>query len=205
LAHGKGVQKDKASKRVIKHSKARSMKVVVLLSKTFFKHHFRAGEANNFAQKVLDREKKHTCRKNYDYWKDIIDRLKEKGGVLSVRQWIGMPYHKPGQETIVDIPAEVVGVQKLELRRERQVTQVFETGKKEAITENITYDWTAEVDGWEMPISLIAANDGLTVEEFKAWFAPVFDEAEKKYPEFTAVSNATILDFAIIHFTKERY
>lgn len=56
-----------------------------------------------------------------------------------------------------------------------------------------------------MPISLIAANDGLTVEEFKAWFAPVFDEAEKKYKVLAAASNATILDFAIIHFTKERY
>lgn len=181
------------------------MKVVVLLSKSFFKHHFRAGEANNFAQKVLEGSKKHTCRKNYAYWKDIIDRLQEKGGVLSVRQWAGMPYHKPGQEVIVDIPAEVVGVQKLELKRTRQVTQVFETGRKEPITDAITYDWAAEVEGWATPISLLAENDGLTVEEFKAWFAPVFDEAEKKYKALAAVSNATILDFAIIHFTKERY
>ncbi len=181
------------------------MKVVVLLSKTFFPQHYRAGEANNFSQKVLDGTKKHTCRKNYAYWKDIIGRLKDKGGVLSVRQWAGMPYHKPGQETIVDIPAELVGVQKLELRRDRQVTKVYETGKREPVTEGITYDWTAEVDGWKTPISLIAENDGLTVEEFKAWFKPVFDEAEKKHKELAAVSNATFLDFAIIHFTKERY
>ncbi|MDR2009932.1 MAG: hypothetical protein LBQ22_05575 [Bacteroidales bacterium] len=200
MAHGKRVQKDKASKRVIKHSKTRNMKVVVLLSKTFFKYHFRGGEANNFAQKVLDREKKHTCRKNYEYWKDIIDRLNEKGGVLSVRQWIGMPYHKPGQEVIIDIPAELVGVQKLELRREK-----VETYDELTNVGTYYYDWTAKVEGRNTPVELIAANDGLTLEEFKAWFAPVFDEAEKKYPEFSAVSNATILDFAIIHFTKERY
>jgi hypothetical protein len=205
LAHGKGVQKNKASNRVIKYFKTRSMKVVVLLSKTFFPQHFRAGEANNFSQKVLEGKKKHTCRKNYAYWEEIIGRLKEKGGVLSVRQWTGLPYHKPGQETIVDIPAEVVGVQKLELKRTRQITRSFAVEKKEAVAETIVYDWEAEVEGWATPISLLAANDGLTVEDFKAWFAPVFDEAEKKYKELAAISNATILDFAIIHFTKERY
>lgn len=202
------------------------MKAVVLLSKTFFPQHYRAGEPTYFKQKVLaelmkkpsikieltapngsiiKERKKHTCRSNYEYWKNKIAKLQEKGGVLSVRQWIGQPYHQPGQEVIVDIPAEVVGVQKLELRRERKVTQVYETGKKEPITESITYDWTAEVDGWETPISLLAQNDGLTVEEFKAWFSPVFDKAEKKHKVLASISNATILDFAIIHFTKERY
>lgn len=151
------------------------MKAVVLLSKTFFRQHYRAGEPNNFSQKVLDGSKKHTCRKNYHYWKKKIDRLKEKGGVLSVRQWIGMPYHKPGQETIIDIPAEVVGVQKLELSRRGN-------------------DWEAKVDGCNTPVDLIAVNDGLTEDEFKAWFVPVFIEEK-----------AEVLDFAIIHFTKERY
>lgn len=181
------------------------MKVVVLLSKTFFPQHFRAGEANNFSQKVLEGKKKHTCRKNYAYWEEIIGRLKEQDGVLSVRQWAGLPYHKPGQETIVDIPAEVVGVQKLELKRIRKIVQHFAEEKKEPIAEAITYDWEAEIEGWSTPISLIAENDGLTVEEFKAWFSPVFDEAEKKYKELASISNATILDFAIIHFSKERY
>lgn len=176
------------------------MKVVVLLSKTFFPQHFKAGEANNFSQKVLEGKKKHTCRKNYAYWEEIIGRLKEKGGVLSVRQWAGLPYHKPGQETIVDIPAEIVGVQKLELRREK-----IETYDELINVGTYYYDWTAKVEGYNTPVELLAANDGLTLKEFKAWFAPVFDEAEKKYPELTAVSNATILDFAIIHFTKERY
>lgn len=201
------------------------MKVVVLLSKTFFPQHYKAGKPTYFEQKtlaeqlgkpgitivengeekVVEGRKKHTCRANYKYWEDKIAKLKEKGGVLSIRQWIDKPYKQPGQATIVDIPAEVVGVQKLELRRERKVIQHFAEEKKEPITETITYDWKAEVNGWETPISLIAANDGLTLEEFKAWFAPVFDEAEKKYKFLASASNATILDFAIIHFTKERY
>lgn len=183
------------------------MKAVVLLSKSFFPQHYRAGEPTYFKQKVLaelmknpaikieltapngseiKERKKHTCRKNYQYWKDKINRLQEEGGVLSVRQWIGQPYKQPGQEVIVDIPAAVVGVQKLELTRRGN-------------------DWEAKVDGFNTPVDLIAANDGLTEKEFKAWFAPVFDEAEKNYPELARSSTATILDFAIIHFTKERY
>lgn len=172
------------------------MKAVVLLSKTFFPQHYRAGEPTYFKQKVLaelmknpaikieltapdgseiKERKKHTCRSNYEYWKSKIARLQEKGGVLSVRQWIAQPYKQPGQEIIVDIPADVVGVQKLELTRKWN-------------------DWTAKVEGYITPIGLLAQNDGLTKEEFKAWFAPVFDKEK-----------AVTLEFAIIHFTKERY
>ena len=178
------------------------MIAVLLLSKTFSPPHYRAGEATRFSDKVRNEigltckdcrevqkfdgdccgfipmqigRKKHTCRKNYKYWKDTIDRLKQKGGVLSVRQWLGLPYKQPGQEVIVDIPAEIVGVQKLELTRRGN-------------------DWEAKIDGYNTPVALISTNDGLTEEEFKAWFAPLF-EKEK----------AVTLDFAIIHFTKERY
>ncbi len=200
------------------------MKVVVTVSKKFFPAHYKAGKPTYFEQKILAEQigkagitiiedgeekviegrKKHTCRSNYEYWKGKITKLQETGGVLSVRQWSANPYRSP-QDTITDIPAETVGIQKLELRREKQVVQHFEEGKKETFTESITYDWTAEVDGWETPISLLAENDGLTVEEFKAWFAPVFDKAEKKYSSLNNISAATIMDFAIIHFTKERY
>jgi hypothetical protein len=101
------------------------MKAVVLLSKTFFPQHPMAGYLTYFFEKVTGFQgnaykKIHTCRSNYDYWKKKIDRLKAKGGVLSVRQWSEAPYRSP-QETIIDIPAEIVGVQKLELRAEKIV------------------------------------------------------------------------------------
>lgn len=63
----------------------------------------------------------------------------------------------------------------------------------------------AEVDGHPVPLEILAENDGLTVEDFKAWFAPAFDAAEKKYPQLASLASALTLDFAIIHFTKRRY
>lgn len=38
-----------------------------------------------------------------------------------------------------------------------------------------------------------------------ALFAPVFDKAEKENTELAKLSAATIMDFAIIHFTKQMY
>jgi hypothetical protein len=122
------------------------MKAVVLLSKTFFPKHPKAGEETGFRNKILmsigDIEfacdcgwtglrgelsfhsidngydsagmpvyvndsrcpscggyatddgvwKIHTIRANYEYWVKKIARLKEAGGVLSVRQWSNAPY-----------------------------------------------------------------------------------------------------------------
>ena len=178
---------------------------VVTLTKTFFPAHPQAGEETRFREKVHSGVKLHTCRQNYAYWKRIIEGIKAKGGVLSVRQWIGRPFHQPGQETVIEVPADQVGVQRLELRRERVVTEFFAEEQKAPFVRAISHEWTAEVDGRNVPIELLAANDGLTVEEFKAWFAPAFNKAEKKYPILTAASNATILEFAVIHFTKQRY
>jgi hypothetical protein len=174
--------------------------MIVTISKTFFPQHERAGEATEFGGKVRSGEKRHTCRQNYEYWKRQIESVQARGGVLSVKQWIGRPYHKPGQEPVLDIPADVVGLQRLELRRER-------LGPNYKLVTRWTgpYEWTATVDGRPVPIGMLAANDGLTVEDFKAWFAPAFNKAERKYPALASLAPATIIEFAIIHFTKFRY
>ena len=181
------------------------MKAIVTLSKTFFPKHPRKGQNTGFRDKVTAGRKVHTCRPNYEYWRAKMEKLTEKGGVLSVRQWIGRPYHQPGQETITDIPAGVAGVQKLELRRERCVVKYYAEQLKMEIGRSVRYDWTAQVDGYGVPLEVLAENDGLTVEDFKAWFAPAFDAAEKKYHELAAAASGLTIDFAIIHFTKRRY
>jgi hypothetical protein len=117
----------------------------------------------------------HTCRANYGYWEKKIARLKEAGGVLSVRQWSDKPYRSP-QETIIDIPAEIVGVQKLRL---------VLCNDKSLLTS---------VDGKSLLTSIVAKNDGLWAQDYIDWFAPVFRKEQKE-----------VLDFAIIHFTKFRY
>jgi hypothetical protein len=172
------------------------MKAVVLLSKTFFPQHPKAGEKTDFRSKIANSvvckdcddacdicehygskgrgRKIHTCRKNYAYWQDKIDRLKEVGGVLSVRQWTGNPYRST-QERIIDIPAKIVGVQKL----------TIEYGKQKFIPR---------IDNEVVHLPDLARNDGLDTYDFIDWFKPVFEKEKKE-----------ILEFAIIHFTDFRY
>ncbi|MDR1154015.1 MAG: hypothetical protein LBL04_04835 [Bacteroidales bacterium] len=171
------------------------MKAVVLLSKTFFKGHPKAGQPTYFKQKVLAaqmvikrptlhvtltapdgsevKERKiHTCRANYEYWKKKIDRLKVEGGVLSIRQWSEKPYRSP-HEIIVDIPAETIGVQKLGFGREPDCERI-----------HCTF-----VDGKIANFIQIAHNDGLSAADFEAWF----ENYDLTQP------------MAIIHFTNFRY
>ena len=182
------------------------MKAVVTLSKTFFPKHPRNGQETSFKDKVTDGRKVHTCRSNYGYWRAKIEKITATGGVLSVRQWSAKPYRSP-QEVITEIPAGIVGVQRLALRRERRVINHYAEAQVDdkPIISVVYYDYTAEVDGHPVPLEILAENDGLTVDDFKAWFAPVFAETDKKYPQFAGLASAVTIDFAIIHFTKRRY
>ena len=96
------------------------MKAVVTLGKYFGPKHPRKGQETGFIAKVADGRKVHTCRSNYGYWRAKIEKITATGGVLSVRQWSAKPYRSP-QEVITEIPAGIVGVQRLALRRERRV------------------------------------------------------------------------------------
>lgn len=180
------------------------MKAVVTLSKTFFSRTPCKGQETGFKDKVTTGRKVHTCRSNYEYWRAKIEKITATGGVLSVRQWSEKPYRSP-QEVITEIPAGIVGVQKLELRREKHVVNHYAEEQVKAIATTTYYDYMAEVDGHPVPLEILAENDGLTVDEFKAWFSPVFDDAEKKYHELAAAASGFTIDFAIIHFTKRRY
>ena len=166
----------------------------VMLSKTFFPQHPKAGEPTGFKEKVKNGTKRHTCRCNYEYWKDRIARLQERGGVLSLRQWRGKPYQKGSTtELIMDVPASMVEVQQLVMVRRRADGYVY----------------SALVDGKPVDIVTLAKNDGLTLDDFKAWFNPVFDDYEKqvelqKDGEVIRPTE-TALKFAVIHFTTFRY
>lgn len=179
------------------------MKAVVTLSKKFFPAHYRAGQETEFKAKVLAETKKHTCRSNYEYWAKKIAKVKETGGVLSVRQWSEKPYRSP-QEVITEVPADVVSIQKLELRRDKVMVEHHVEGERSPIATAWNYDYTAQVDGRPVPLLALAENDGLNVEEFKAWFKPVFDEAERNY-NLLYQEVGTTIDFAVIHFTNKTY
>lgn len=159
------------------------MKAVVTLGKYFGPKHPRKGQETGFIAKVADGRKVHTCRSNYGYWRAKIEKITATGGVLT----------------------GIVGVQRLALRRERRVINHYAEEQDKPIATATYYDYTAEVDGHPVPLEILAENDGLTVDDFKAWFAPIFAETDKKYPQFAGLASAVTIDFAIIHFTKRRY
>jgi hypothetical protein len=111
----------------------------------------------------------HECRKDYDGWKKRIDRLKEVGEMLSVYSW-------PDMEKIVDIPAEIVGVQKLE----------WCTEETASINPSVYEGYPL---GMPVNISELSKNEGLLQDDFM--------ELIKGYDRSKPM--------AIIHFTNFRY
>lgn len=175
-----------------------------MLSKTFFPQHPKSGEPTNFAKKVRRGQKRHTCRCNYDYWQDRIARLQQRGGVLSLRQWSGKPYEKGSHtEKVIDVPSAMVEVQRLVMSREKITdSMIYTEGSDSVFAAHESWQYTAEVGGTPVDVAVLAKNDGLTLEDFKAWFNPVFDEYEAKHG--TSI-HASALTFAVIQFTTFRY
>ena len=163
--------------------------LVVLLSKTFFPKHRKAGEPTEFRDKVVRGNKRHTVRCNYSYWAERVKKLQEVGGVLSIREWSGKAYRSP-QEVILEIPASLIEVQRLELTR---------TAKRYERLQGTFYEWDATVDGQFVDVRKLAHNDGLCTKDFIQFFNPVFEEYAKGNPE------KLTLTFAVIHFTTFRY
>lgn len=167
----------------------------VMLSKTFFPQHPKAGEPTGFREKVLKGEKRHTCRCNYDYWKDRIATLKKRQGILSLRQWSGKPYQKGStQEPILDVAASIIDVQQLVMERRKLDEPEYVEVQLGLFQPRTAYEYFARIDGEPYDVEFIAKNDGLSLEDFKAWFNPVFDEEKEDR-----------LTFAVIHFSTFRY
>ena len=132
---------------------------VITVSQTFPATHIRAGQLTRFPYKIEKRIKIHTIRSNYELWKWRMDQINKGLAVLSVRAWSGKPYRSKQIEIISLNKSHGIGIQKITLTESR-------------INEKI-----------------LAKNDGLTLADFKAWFAG-YDKSEP---------------MAIIHFTSFRY
>ena len=157
------------------------MKVVVTLTKDFFKGHSRAGQPTRFAEAVQCLKKIHTCRDNYKFWAKKIEALKSVGGTLCIREWTGKPYRSK-QGTIKEVAADVVGISSLVLTRSRN-------------KELNKFYYTAEVDEQPIAVDVLARNDGFrNTKDFIDFLAPMF----AKYKTDT-------LRLGIIHFSPFRY
>jgi len=167
------------------------MKAIVLLSKVFFSAHPNAGTLTDFRQKVESGEKIHTIRANYDYWCKKLNTLSDKGGNLCIRQWKDKPYRSP-QEEIMTVSSDIAHIQQLQFTKHVNI--------------NSGHTFTALVDGKEVPISLLAKNDGFGNDwiNFVKWFDTLFIAADVD-EHIVCLPHDVTLNFAIIHFTKFSY
>jgi len=153
---------------------------VITLSKTFGVKHPKCGMPTDFRELYEEGIKIHTIRANYPLWKERFESIKDGEACLSLRQWSGKPYASK-QELICNLySTDGIGLQQL----------VFSDG-------DITMPRVVqEVDLFNpepkfIPVELyaLAAADGLSIENWLAWFKG-YDLSKP---------------MAIIHFTKFRY
>ncbi len=142
---------------------------VLTVSKQFPKTHIRAGHDTRFVYNIKklftnECEKIHTIRANYELWSKRAKQINEGKAILSIRYWSDKPYNSKQVEIC---RLEKIGIEKLE----DPTNFVF-----------------APIDGKMINWETIAANDGLSFDDFCEWF-----KVRKKEP------------MAIIQFTDFRY
>jgi hypothetical protein len=121
----------------------------------------------------------HTIRTNYKLWEKRIREVQEGNAVLSIRQWSGKPYRSK-QTTILNLTKDDgVGIQPLKITK-----FVDKLDNKECVA--ISVDGKIKVN---LTLEEIAHNDGLSFEDWAAWFKGA----------------DTSQNMAIIHFTSFRY
>lgn len=122
-------------------------KVVVMLSTTFPVGHKREKQPTGFRESLLAGKKIHTIREDAKgLWQKRCKEINEGKKYISIREWTGRPYNS-------------------EQRIIKEVHQVS--------LQKITIVRTAEhkeprcwVDGKQVPIDQVAANDGLDNDDF---------------------------------------
>ncbi len=156
---------------------------VITISKIFPAAHPRKGELTGFLEKFLNGQtstgevrKVHTIRANYPLWEKRIKEIKAGNAVLSVRQWSGRPYASKQVEIARLTALDGVEIQQLDINNLYGVNR---------------YDvWSMDFRSCkEVPPGTIAANDGLSLNDWLSWFEG-YDLSKP---------------LAIIHFTKFRY
>jgi len=100
--------------------------------------------------------KPHTIRGNYDRMKKIVDEVNRGEAVLSLREWSGVPYRSPQEEIEIFTKDDGLGVQKLEWK------EMYPFDGKH---------YTMVIDGkFFDDYAWLANNDGLALENWRAWF-----------------------------------
>lgn len=176
------------------------MKQIVLpLASRFPVGHLKKGQITGFPEKVIKGtkrvSKKYLAPSIYSYpywrlksnirfykgvfclfghppgkWAYNVELINSHDAELSIRRWIGRPYHTPQLEVK---RLKKIGIQQVQMTWESDIEQptVFIDGKR------------------ILNVEQLAANDGMTLDDFVSWFFKTSDTFEG----------------VIIHFTDFRY
>ena len=155
---------------------------ILMLSRRFPVNHPKAGQPTFFRDKLLASvfhnqeywQKLHTIRANYLLWEKRIKEVKEGKAILSLRQWADKPYRSKTQEIVRLTASDGVGMQILEFDKDRDGM--------------VSWNFF-DIDGKYPSLEDVAHNDGLSLEDWKAWFK----DYNFSHP------------LAVIHFTPFRY
>jgi hypothetical protein len=120
---------------------------IITVSKTFPRYHPKAGQLTHFREKILEGEKIHTGRMNYNFWKNRIDQINAGKGILSLRNWSGKPYASKQEEFL---QLSKVGLQSFELTDlgmifiDNRIIRIDDHGqfaKNDGLDQQDLYDW----------------------------------------------------------------
>lgn len=114
----------------------------------------RPGYASKYAAAIV-REggfepKLHTLRENYDLWTRRAEKINRGEAVLSLRQWSGKPYRSKQQEFL---QLEKIGLQYISIISGRDFCYI---------------------DGQTNYLQIVSKQDGLSEDDFRAWFKKDF-------------------------------
>jgi len=120
--------------------------------------------------------KLHTCRSNYPLWQKRFEKIEKGEAVLEPFYWSGKPYRSKQIVFATLSKDDGIGIQQLE----------FLNGN---ISDPVVWDYINFSDAPYVGLESLSKNDGLSLEDFKAWFK----------------NNDLSRPMAIIHFTSFRY
>jgi hypothetical protein len=167
---------------------------VLTISKKFFKGHIREFQDTGFKKAILAGiinyhaagkpagGKVHTIRGNYDRWKIIADKVNAGEAELSLREWTGTPYRSK-QEEFARLTK--LGIQKFEV-----IWYTFHFAPLKIMghsggTERVI---KVKIDGEEISFNqyhqTLPNNDGLSIQDFTAWFNDQFSGAIIHFTDF---------------------
>lgn len=143
---------------------------VLLLSIDFMVGHSRAGQPTGFRDKLENSEKLHTMRGNYNYWAEKAEKINVGEMELSIRQWTGEPFNS---NQCIIATREHLNIQRYE-------GYWYKEQREKGELPTFIIDGKLHED-----VAQLAANDGLSLEDWLEWFFKKTETVEGVILHFT--------------------